>query len=64
MAIPPALRAPQGFVAPLPGAMRPPLPRARHAVRGRGQGKDHGCRGAEVPRPGFARPTHERSTVQ
>ena len=64
MAIPPALRAPQGCVAPLPGAMRPPLPRARHAVRGRDQGRDHRCRGAGAPPPGFARPTHERSTVR
>lgn len=64
MAIPPALRAPQAFVAPLPGAMRPPLPRARHAVRGRGQGEVHRCRGAAAPEPGFARPTHERSTVR
>ena len=58
MAIAPDLRAPQGCVATLPGASRPPLPRARQALRRRGLGEELGW--GEAP-SGSARPTLEGS---
>lgn len=58
MAIAPDLRTPQGCVAPLPGAVRPPLPRARQALRRGGLGEETGW--GEAP-SGSAWPTLEWS---
>lgn len=64
MAIPPALRAPQGCVAALPGDKRPPLRRARHADRQGGQGEDTEERGSELPNPRFTRHPRTWSKVR
>lgn len=64
MAIPPALRAPQGCVATLPGDERPPLRRARHAVRRRGQGEEKEGEGTGMPGPCLACPSPTWSKVR
>jgi len=64
MAIPPALRAPQGCVAALPGDKRPPLRRPRHAVRQGGQDEDMEGRGTGMPSPRLARQPRTWSKVR